>query len=285
MLPKIADVISDFVAELVAVTLLAIGGWLLRHFLKRLCYTVIEWLARQWRYLAMVILLTLIEIALYIAYASWPIIVFSTAHLAFAVLATLLLFVAKRPTTVLPRFPDAQTTANLIQKIGFDYLPASPLIHGWKLGEGIPPRLTFVPYRLGKKALAIQEVAQPGQRPYALDYNVEPVAKIVEFVAKFESGAAIYAHVGMALSKPPSTSADGWIQFRIGTSHPERVTSTEWLMYVMPTRSKRKWDLFRIDLMDAVKQTLGNDGWTFKRLIGFRLRGNLKLAHISVFKS
>lgn len=174
---------------------------------------------------------------------------------------------------------------NLIQKIGFDYLPVSPLIHGWKLGEGIPPRFTPVSYRLVKKALAIQGVAQPEQRPYALDYNVEPVAKIVEFVAKFESGAAIYAHVGMALSKPPSTSAEGWIQFRIGTSHPERVAYNEWLMYVMPTRSKGKWGVFRIDLIDAVKQTLGNDGWTFKQLIGFRLRGNLKLAHISVFKS
>lgn len=98
MLPKIADVISDLLAELIVTIVLIIGGWLLRDFLKQLWYKVIDWLARQWRYLVIVILLILIEIALYLVYASWWLIAFSIAHLALVMLVILLLFAPKQPT-------------------------------------------------------------------------------------------------------------------------------------------------------------------------------------------
>ncbi|TEU19057.1 MAG: hypothetical protein E3J21_04720 [Anaerolineales bacterium] len=105
MLPKIADVISDLLAELIVAIVLIIGGWLLRDFLKQLWYKVIDWLARQWRYLVIVILMILIEIALYLVYASWWIIAFSIAHLALVMLAILLLFAPKQRPGDIERHP------------------------------------------------------------------------------------------------------------------------------------------------------------------------------------
>jgi hypothetical protein len=279
-----SGVIEKVIGGLIVAAILAIVGWAksprFRLFLKRLWNTVSEWLGRQWRYLVVVaVLLIPIYVVLYLVYASWWIIALSIVHFALVTFATPPLLAPKRPWTI----------RDLIQRIDFDYpLEESPFENGWRLVEGAQPTFEYPTDDSFGKVIAIREVAR-SERPYALDYNVEPDArrlgKMVEFVAELKPGAAIYARVVNVLSKARSTSTEGWIQFQIGTSQPQKVAYNEWVMCVMPTQLKGNWQLFRIDLIDAVNQTFGNDGWSFKKLIGFRLRGNLELAYISVLKS
>ena len=84
-----------------------------------------------------------------------------------------------------------------------------------------------------------------------------------------------------------SKSEKSWIQFKVGTSRPpKKVGGNEWVLYVTPKDElKEGWQLFRENLIDATEQTFGKEGKSFERLIGFRLRGNLDLAYISVFES
>jgi hypothetical protein len=226
------------------------------------------------------VLLIPVYVALYLAYTSWWIIALSIVHFALVTFATPPLIAPKRPWI----------TSRLIQKIDFDYpLEESPFENGWRLVEGAQPAFEYPTDGSFGKVIAIREVAR-SERPYALDYNVEPDArrlgKMVEFVAELKPGAAIYAHVVNVLSKARSTSREGWIKIQIGPSQiTQQVAHNEWVMCIMPTQLKGNWQLFRIDLINAVNQTFGNDGWSFEQLIGFRLRGNLRLAYISVFKS
>lgn len=137
-----SDVIGKVIAGLIVAAILAIISWAqsprFRRFLKRLWNTVIDWLTRQWQYLVVVILLILIEVALYLVYASWWIIAFSIAHLALVMLAVLLLFAPKWPTIVLPGFEDdfrsgldAWTTPSgwqpTIERRGLQLIPHSNL--------------------------------------------------------------------------------------------------------------------------------------------------------------
>jgi hypothetical protein len=77
------------------------------------------------------------------------------------------------------------------------------------------------------------------------------------------------------------------IQIKVGTSKPEPhpTMKNEWIIYVTPTKLEENWQLFRIDLIDEFKRTFGTEGKSFEGLIGFRVRGNLDLAYISVFES
>ena len=282
MLSKIdwSGVMEKVIGGLIVAAILAIVGWAkslrFRLFLKRLWNTVIEWLRRQWRYLVVIaVLLIPVYVALYLAYTSWRIIALSIVHFALVTFATPPLLAPKRPWT----------TSGLIQKIDFDYpVGDSPLEYGWTL-EGTRPAFEYPADDFFGRVIAIQRV-----KKYTLDYDVRPDAgglgKVVEFAAKLDPGAAIYTHINVQ-SNDHSTSEKVWIQFRVETRPPRRAAGhdDEWVMYLMPTPFKGNWQLFHIDLIDAVNQTFGNDGWSFEQLIGFRLTGNLELACISVFKS
>jgi hypothetical protein len=52
---------------------------------------------------------------------------------------------------------------------------------------------------------------------------------------------------------------------------------------MQPTSLDDGWAKFEVDLPLAVEQTFGTDGWSYRELMGFRLRGNLKIAYISVY--
>jgi hypothetical protein len=260
-----------------AVLFIAIG-WVVvsklrlpRRQLSREILSALRWLARQWRYLVIAVLLIPIYVVLYLVYASWWIIASYIVQFALITLAILLLFAPKR------------ATRGLIQKIDFDYFPEKlPHAKGWKL-EGTLPKIRRAGFA-GKKALAIEQVGR-----YALDYDVRSDAgeygKSIEFVAKYKGGV-VYAHVN-AQSKDHSTPQDSWIQIKVGTSKPEPhpTMKNEWIIYVTPTKLEENWQLFRIDLIDEFKRTFGTEGKSFEGLIGFRVRGNLDLAYISVFES
>jgi len=69
----------------------AIVGWLSRHYVSRILNRLRQWLLQQWQCLVIAILLILIEVLLYLAYADWRTIAFSIAHFALIAVAALLL--------------------------------------------------------------------------------------------------------------------------------------------------------------------------------------------------
>lgn len=104
MLPKFdwSDVIEEIIGGLIVLAIAAIATWFLsekvRLFLKRLLGavmilsgTAMRWLAKQWRYLVVIFLLSLTEAALYRVYADWKVIAFSLAHFTLIAVAIWLL--------------------------------------------------------------------------------------------------------------------------------------------------------------------------------------------------
>jgi hypothetical protein len=122
---------------------------------------------------------------------------------------------------------------------------------------------------------------------YAMDYFVKPIAqlgRLVECVAKFESGYGFYAKISVQ-SKNDSKTRDIWLNFQIGTSpsRPFSYTKDEWMVYVQPKQLEGDWALFNVNLKEAVENSIGKEGWGYRKLRGFRLRGNLQIAYIKVY--
>jgi len=177
----------------------------------------------------------------------------------------------------------------LLEKIEFDYSD-HPAEHGWRVVECRDETLV-VPTHFDDgfvgKAIEVRSTVS-----YAMDYNVKPAAvfgSIVEFVVDLEdTESAIYACFSLQ-SSDGSTSKPGHAYFnvQVGKGQPIPHSSNEWILPVEPAPPHLggRWVRLPIDLDEAVKQTFGRSGWKLGQLIGFRLRGNLSLARISVFKA
>ena len=179
----------------------------------------------------------------------------------------------------------------LLEKIKFAYSD-SPTEHGWRVVE-CPDEtqvvLTHFDDGFVGKAIRVRSTVN-----YAMDYDVKPAAvfgSIVEFIMLLEDTAsAIYACFSLQ-SSDGSTLKPGYAYFNIrvgkGQPIPHGDGSMEWILPVEPASPHPggRWVRLPIDLDEAVKQTFGTSGWKLGQLIGFRLRGNLSLAHISVFKA
>jgi hypothetical protein len=241
-----------------------------------------SWLWKQRHYILLAVLFICLEGTLYWL-AGLKLVTLSVVHLALVALAIVLLFAPKRPTVA----SSLDATSGLVERIDFDYLPKSPTSErgGWVLfTEGEPPKFNTANY-LGEKALRVQKVDY-----YSLDRDVrtdsERPGRVVEYVTRLKSEGVIYAHIYVQ-SKDHAKSEESWIQFRVETSRRSKPhAGNEWVLYITPKDElKEGWQLFRENLIDATKQTFGKEGKSFERLIGFRLRGNLDLAYISVFES
>jgi hypothetical protein len=177
--------------------------------------------------------------------------------------------------------PEARESApvrerSLLQRIDFDYqdLPSN---HGWEINGN--PSFSFLSG--GMLGIAAAKL-------YSMHYDVEPIAysgKSIEFVAKYEAkNTAVYAKVAVQRQDSSEHKAV-WLKIKIGArlSAPSQDGSSEWVWYMQPTSLDDGWAKFEVDLPLAVEQTFGTDGWSYRELMGFRLRGNLKIAYISVY--
>ena len=193
--------------------------------------------------------------------------------------------------TMIRKSPISTESRELLEKIEFDYSD-SPTEHGWRVVECLD-ETQVVPTHFDDgfagKAIKVRSTVS-----YAMDYDVKPpavVGSIVEFVVELEDReSAIYACFSLQ-SSDGSTSKPGHAYFNVqvgkGQPIPHGDDSIEWILFVEPAPPHLGggWVRLPIDLDEAVEQTFGRSGWKLGRLIGFRLRGNLSLAHISVFKA
>jgi hypothetical protein len=103
LFPDMNDNLRLVIAGLAAIVVLAIWHYVISPRFKRFT----QWLARKWRYLVIVIMLIVIEILLYLAYADWRNVAFSIAHFALiAVAAWLLARYQMKPYSREPGYPE-----------------------------------------------------------------------------------------------------------------------------------------------------------------------------------
>ncbi len=176
---------------------------------------------------------------------------------------------------------------SLLEKIEFDYQDP-PTKHSWRIVDC--PDKTRVSLRFFDDGFVGRALEIEATVRYAMDCTVSPsveLGSVVEFVTKLETGGSVvYARLSVQ-SSDSSRSKAVWFNFPVGKGQPwpHGDGSSEWSFPVTPTHLGGNWLQFRVDLNEAVRQTYGKDGWRFEKLRGFRLRGNLSLAYISVFEA
>jgi hypothetical protein len=200
----------------------------------------------------------------------------------FAVMLGFLL--GRRPKTAYLRTAPELDEAPL-EIVAFNY-PDSPINHGWEIWESkdkTQPTLKRVSDGFFGNALEVRSNTR-----YAMDYTVSPVAQtgtLVEFTAKVEQGYGLYALVSVQ-SKDGMKTENVWFNFQVGLAQPQPYGdgSGEWTIFLTPKQIGGNWLLFRGDLKDILTRTVGKNGWGLRKLRGFRIRGNLSLAHIKVYQ-
>jgi hypothetical protein len=163
-------------------------------------------------------------------------------------------------------------------EITFDYLPGSPLAHGWALRETNNPP-TFSANE--KHGLSIS-----AKERYALDYEPKPPNGLcgrVELSARYSADAVVYLKVLME-GREAKDSKIGWIAFRLGNGGPKKEAHNEWAVYVAGSE-RVGWVNLRLPLHYYVAQTFGTDQrLVYKELLGLRLRGSLDISPIQFIR-
>jgi len=162
--------------------------------------------------------------------------------------------------------------------ISFDYLPDSPLSHRWELAKK-DARFETSASKDHADALTIKAED-------AIDYAVEKYQRVcnrVRFSAKLSDRS--YVYVKIQFRAPGRTNGPdwGWIACDTGVGGPRKESRDEWVISRIP--EKNGWTHFDLFLPEEVQQTYGQvEVLQFKELLGFRLRGELSISPISLFR-
>jgi len=185
-----------------------------------------------------------------------------------------------KPLTKLSKTSDY----TLLHTIDFAYQD-SPMEHNWTINfaDENQPIITHVMDGFLGNTIKIQS-----KTPYAMDVPVEPTAmlgKRIEIVAKVEKGYGLYSFASF-LSKDGSTRQNIWFNYQVGVGEPRPFSDdkSEWIVYVEPELLEGKWYKFNIDLQNVIDRSVGKEGWSFRKIRSFRVRGNVQLAYIKVYK-
>lgn len=172
-------------------------------------------------------------------------------------------------------------------EIRFDYLPDSPINHGWTVAEG---DFTTAKWSSPLDAPVPGSISIEMDPGCALDKILEPnltLSDRVKYSATYSTTTMLYMLVGLA-SRDGSQTPQKWIRFDVGTGGPYRNSpgyGNEYKLPVEGTLQPNGWRKFDISLPDAVAKTWGTQGWTFRSLQKIRLRGNVAITPIELYQS
>lgn len=163
-------------------------------------------------------------------------------------------------------------------EVAFDYLPASPLEHGWVLVDTTSlPRFS----RNEKNGLTISAKERSG-----LDYEVRPPGGMsgrVHLKARYSANAVFYLKVRMAARKDGG-SKFGWLAFRLGNGSPKQESHDEWIIYASDSGTDG-WIPLNLSLPYHVAETFGKDqGLSYQELVAVRLRESISISPIRFFR-
>ena len=175
----------------------------------------------------------------------------------------------------------------LLQKISFDKL-GSPKDYGWRILDSAP--ITFTNKTDGHVGsyLSIDSTGLPGSdSENGIQTTVKPNAmrgSSIEYVARYiDENTAVYALVDLRSQSGVGTSK-GWLKFYPGSKGYKKIDDQEWIVYVSADKLDGEWVRLPIDLVSAVENTFGNDGWKYDQIAAVRMRGDLDISSISIFK-
>jgi hypothetical protein len=199
-------------------------------------------------------------------------------------------FALKNKTKLTKRQPQAKEEKERTQilQIRFDYLPDSPLNHGWRVSYGGQP-VSNAPWTHPADG-------PPGslwlqlEAGCAMDFAIEPSASLADritYMAKYTDTTMIFIRVRMT-SPDSMATQEKWIKLELGKDDPRPTAKweqEEWTLPVSGIPIKSGWREFDLSLPDAVRRTWGTHGWTFKRILTIRIRGRLGISPIDLSES
>lgn len=188
---------------------------------------------------------------------------------------------AALPVTATPQITPNATVVAPLQAIDFQYTD-DPTNHGWKLTEGQAVTYTHPPNGHYGYTLGITAAAK-----YALSFDVKPAARSatqLEASIKLDKTGLFYVLTELQSSQGAATRKM-WFKFKAGTPSmkPVEGKTDEWQIVMEAETLDGGWQKFQIDLAQVVAKTVGKEGWRLGQLKGFRVRGNLALAAITVY--
>ena len=177
----------------------------------------------------------------------------------------------------------------ILDVIQFDYSD-SPINHGWNFSEGDFQKVIFEEINDAAVGKALK-ITTSDDNFYAIDFDEfslqgSEFGNFLEITAKFpDQSSSLYAYV--SLINDTGDTSYGWLKFKVGKEQklPSQKTTgePEWLVYVYPESFlDQNWVKMQIDLNKTVQETFGKDGWSFHKLIKFRIRGNLWVDYIGI---
>jgi hypothetical protein len=175
-----------------------------------------------------------------------------------------------------------------VERINFDYLPDSPLNHGWTLGykDNVPGP--------GAKWLVPTDARAPGcisiemdDLNCAIDFRVSQNGALSDRLAcdvKFSDSTMLFVRVQLGSRDGSQTTK--LIKYILGTesaSPTKGWEEFEWTLPISPPALPNGWRRLDISFADSVNQTWARFGWSFRSVRMIRLRGKLCISPIRLY--
>jgi len=118
-----------------------------------------------------------------------------------------------------------------------------------------------------------------------LDWDVRPTAQKagkLEFIFRHRGIVHFYLRV-VVVSKTGDVSVPKWIKFDNSHAVPDRYEGQEEMAIPYESINTKNFQKVTIDIEKAVKETFGQGGWEYGKVLAFRVRGNVTIRHV-IFK-
>ena len=175
--------------------------------------------------------------------------------------------------------------------IRFDFLPGDPLKNGWAWRYPRPQPPDYINHLKCSRPDDLH--ADDGLRIvcdlpfYAIGYDLAltgPPFDQMEYDIKYSGDTMVFILVDVA-SKDGKLAGEKWIKIHASRDGSVRAEVTkeypnEFTLWVPGRPLRDGWLQFNLSLPEVMKVTWARDGWTFKRVKMFSLRGSLSISPI-----
>lgn len=172
-----------------------------------------------------------------------------------------------------------------INRIVFNYQD-EPTNHGWRVTHDAEPERASAHFELKHDPAVGRYTSIEATSGTRVDYDLAPADFIVdalELEYRPDSGSAFYVRLNAvgAVLKPEHH----WLQYRVGRTEPTRLNHSEWIIPVQPSPMAERWLRLRCDLKKHFDLTFGQEGLKLDHISGFRIRGRMNIAAITLYAS
>jgi len=179
------------------------------------------------------------------------------------------------------------TQPGQLERIAFDYLPDTPLSHGWSLVQETRPGSlpSFAALPLDAPIAGGLSITPTGW--YGIEYIVPPHAvgsDRLKFIAKFAESGRLYVYV-RTTSQDGSVPKMKWIQHTPLPVEPQTATAEECSVTISGRHIRRGWTTYDLSLVDEVHDCFGSQGLGYNALFRIRLRGAISISAIDLCRT